>query len=172
MFRGQAQLSAVLRVVSGEAVRQICRVFRELLVHVLTENAALVDTVQHLEAQVKSQVNSAQTVYKIHPSGQTTGPRKLLKHTFHCSFLLSPQIFHLLKKLMCLDFRWPRPLTGHQPTSGQPCCARHGYPQLLRIHKEKRHQTSGSSGHHQPAAAWTNHRPEQRARPPGDGRSG
>lgn len=89
MFPAQAQLSAVLRAVSREAVRQICRVFRELFVHALTENAALTDKIQHLEMEMKSLVSkksSAQTVYKIKPSGQTRGGRFFLGRCHHAFF--------------------------------------------------------------------------------------
>lgn len=71
----QVQLRAVLDAATREAVRQICRVFRELHGRVVTENGALRDKVGHLEAELRSKVDTnkksaIQTVYKIKPSGQ------------------------------------------------------------------------------------------------------
>lgn len=71
----QAQLLAVLELTTREAVRQICRVFRELYVRVAAENTALTDRVRRLDAELRSKVDtskksSTQTVYKIKPSGQ------------------------------------------------------------------------------------------------------
>ncbi|XP_031735293.1 zinc finger protein 239-like [Anarrhichthys ocellatus] len=57
------QLTAVLHLMTREAVRKICRVFRELCVSLVTENEALKDKVGHLECELKTQ-----TVYKIKPS--------------------------------------------------------------------------------------------------------
>lgn len=67
----------MLRAVSREAVRQICRVFREMFVRLVAENGALTERVGRLEAEMKSPVGqsgSAQTVYKIKPSGETRRP--------------------------------------------------------------------------------------------------
>lgn len=66
---------AVLDVTTGEAVRQICRVFRELYVCVVMENQGLRDKVGHLEAKLRSNTDTnnkgaTQTLYKIKPSGQ------------------------------------------------------------------------------------------------------
>lgn len=69
-------------------------------------------------------------------------------------------------------FRWPCPVTGHQPTSCQPCCACHGYPQVHRIYKQIQQQSPGPSCHHQPATAWASHRPEQLPSPSWDVQSG
>lgn len=59
-----------------EAVRQICRVFRELCVSLVKENQSLKDTVRHLETELRSKVDTnaaadrTQTLYKIKPSGE------------------------------------------------------------------------------------------------------
>lgn len=72
----QVQLTAVLHVMSREAIRKICRVFRELYVSLEKETEALKEEVKHLESQMKNQNNSAakknqtQTLYKIKPAGQ------------------------------------------------------------------------------------------------------
>ncbi len=74
----QAQLTAVLAVTCREAVRQICRVFRELYGGLVKENTALKDRVGHLESEARWKVSTdcggqrsaAQTLYKIKPSGE------------------------------------------------------------------------------------------------------
>lgn len=75
----QAQLSAVLGMMSREAVRQISRVFKELYLHVVAENQALREKVGNLEAKLRTKVNTEvdaskktaiQSVLKIRPSGQ------------------------------------------------------------------------------------------------------
>lgn len=48
----------------------------------MAENAALMDRIQHLETEGRSQGTSAQTVYKVKPSGQTRGSQEPLKHGF------------------------------------------------------------------------------------------
>ncbi|KAL7400446.1 hypothetical protein ABVT39_012391 [Epinephelus coioides] len=69
-----AQLRAVLTVMTREAVRQICRVFRELCISLVKENQSLKDTVRHLETELRSKVDTnaaadrTQTLYKIKPS--------------------------------------------------------------------------------------------------------
>ncbi|KAG7225960.1 hypothetical protein INR49_018561, partial [Caranx melampygus] len=69
------QLTAVLHVMSREAIRKICRVFRELYMSLEKETEALKEEVKHLESQMKNQNNSAakknqtQTLYKIKPAG-------------------------------------------------------------------------------------------------------
>lgn len=84
----------MLHVVSREAVRQICRVFRELLVHVVTENAALVDRIQHLETEMTSQVkNNSQTVYKIQASGQSSIQLLKYTHVYHHMLLKQTDCF-------------------------------------------------------------------------------
>lgn len=55
----------------------------------MTENAALTDKIQHLETEMKSLASknsSAQTVYKIKPSGQTRGGRLFLGWCHHPFF--------------------------------------------------------------------------------------
>lgn len=78
-FPVQAQLSAVLDVMSREAIRQISRVFRELYLHVVAENQALKEKVGNLEAELRSKVDvevdlsrkrATQTILKIKPTGQ------------------------------------------------------------------------------------------------------
>lgn len=67
---------AVLDVTTGEAVRQICRVFRELYICVVMENRVLRDKVGHLEATLSSYTDTSnKTVYKIKPSGQCYSDR-------------------------------------------------------------------------------------------------
>lgn len=75
----QAQLSAVLDVMSREAIRQISRVFRELFRRVVAENRALKEKVGNLEAELRSKVDievdlsrkrATQTILKIKPTGQ------------------------------------------------------------------------------------------------------
>lgn len=61
---------AVLRVTSREAVRQICRVFRELRKSLMKENKDLKDRVRHLETERMSNCGGEKTLYKIKPSGQ------------------------------------------------------------------------------------------------------
>ncbi|XP_068440651.1 E3 ubiquitin-protein ligase rnf168 isoform X2 [Clinocottus analis] len=62
------QLTAVLHVMTREAARQICRVFRELYRTLAMENQALEDKVGHLECDLRSKAEKTQTVYKIKPS--------------------------------------------------------------------------------------------------------
>uniref|UniRef100_G3N8Z5 Uncharacterized protein n=2 Tax=Gasterosteus aculeatus TaxID=69293 RepID=G3N8Z5_GASAC len=61
-------LTSVLHVVTREAGRKICRVFRELIVSLVMENEALKHKVGHLESELKSKVEKPQTVYKIKSS--------------------------------------------------------------------------------------------------------
>lgn len=72
----QAQLTAVLHLMSREAARHICRVFRELHEAVAKENTALKEQVAHLESELRSKVErnrgGDKTVYRIKPSGQFT----------------------------------------------------------------------------------------------------
>lgn len=78
LFPPQTQLTAVLDVTTREAVRKICRVFRELYASLVKENHVLKDKVGHLESKLRSKVqrncgankSGAQTVYRIKPSGQ------------------------------------------------------------------------------------------------------
>lgn len=80
----QAQLSAVLGVMSREAVRQISRVFRELYLHVVAENQALREKVGNLEAKLRTKVKTefdaskktaVQSVLKTTQSGQCNAPK-------------------------------------------------------------------------------------------------
>lgn len=73
----QAQLSAVLGMMSREVVRHISRVFRELYLHVVKENQALREKVGNLEAKMRSKVTSEVDISKkmtiesvIKPTGQ------------------------------------------------------------------------------------------------------
>lgn len=67
----QDLLTSVLHVVTREAGRKICRVFRELIVSLVMENEALKHKVGHLESELKSKVEKPQTVYKIKSSGES-----------------------------------------------------------------------------------------------------
>ncbi|KAI3353957.1 hypothetical protein L3Q82_018450 [Scortum barcoo] len=79
----RAQLTAVLDVTSREAVRKICRVFRELYGSLVKENKALKQKVGQLESKLRSKVERncgaeksvTQTCYKIKPSD---GPARSL----------------------------------------------------------------------------------------------
>ncbi len=71
----QAQLTAILHLMSREAARHICRVFRELHDALVKENRALRERAAHLESELRSKVErnrgGDKTVYKIKPSGQS-----------------------------------------------------------------------------------------------------
>lgn len=79
----QIQLTTVLTVMSREAVRKICSVFRELYMSLEKQTEALRDEVKRLESQLKNQKktagekNQTQTLYKIKPAGQWLKPGNL-----------------------------------------------------------------------------------------------
>lgn len=72
----QVDLSVVLRVMSTEAVRKICCVFKELFTGLEKEAEALRSKVKHLESELNSQQNSTvtkirtQTVHKTKTAGR------------------------------------------------------------------------------------------------------